>query len=77
MLRIFICPDCYNFRIVSRKPDAICYHCGTPLVKSDLEYTTYMNMTEAARIIYKENYKDRIKLYHNKLSVLFQEKHII
>ena len=25
MLRIFICPKCYNYRIVSRKPDAICF----------------------------------------------------
>ena len=73
MLRIFICPGCYNFRIVSRKPDAVCFHCGTTLEKSELEYTTYMNMSETERDDYKENYKKRIKIYSEKLNVLFQK----
>jgi hypothetical protein len=67
MLRIYICPKCYNFRMVSRKPDAICFHCGMNLVQCDLEYITYMNMTEEERNTYKENFKKRMMLYNEKI----------
>lgn len=77
MLRIYICPKCYNFRMVSRKPDAICFHCGGTLDKSDIEYSTYMNMTEDARNDYRENYKKRMKLYQNKMSAMLQENRIV
>jgi len=76
MLRIYICPKCYNFRMVSRKPDAICFHCGTTVEKSDLEYITYMNMTEIERDVFKEKYKNRINLYQEKLDALFLEKQV-
>jgi hypothetical protein len=67
MLRIYICPKCFNIRMVSRKPDAICFHCGSTLNKCDLEYGAYMNMTEIDRNTYKENYKNRMLLYNDKM----------
>jgi len=67
MLRIYICPDCFNFRMVSRKPDAICLHCGTRLDHSDLEYGDFMNMTENDRYEFKENYKKRMAQYCDKI----------
>jgi len=73
MLKIYICPHCYNFRMVSRKPDAVCFHCGTTLEKSELEYITYMNMTEEERDIFKENYTKRVKMYQDKLNTLLFE----
>lgn len=57
MLKIYICPKCYNFRMVSRRPDAICLHCGTVLEQSNLDYRTFMNMTDEERSIYKSNYE--------------------
>ncbi|MBP1756520.1 MAG: hypothetical protein H6Q59_2918 [Firmicutes bacterium] len=60
MLRIYICPNCYNFRMVSRKPDAICFHCGTVLESCDVNYDTYMNMSEADRSELKNKYKIRM-----------------
>jgi len=63
VLRIYICPKCYNFRMVSRKPDAICLHCGTRLDQCELQYGAYMNMTEYDRNEFKENYKKRMMLY--------------
>jgi hypothetical protein len=67
MLRIYICPSCYNFRMVSRKPDAVCLHCGTTLERSELEYGAFMNMTEYDRNEFKDNYKKRMLLYSEKL----------
>lgn len=67
MLKIYICPKCYNIRMVSRKPDAICFHCGSVLELSDLEYGAYMNMTENERNEYKANYKSRMLDYNNKM----------
>lgn len=74
MLRIYICPKCYNFRMVSRKPDAACFHCGAHLEKSGLEYVDYMEMTEKERNTYKENYKNRITLYQEKLDEMLTEQ---
>jgi hypothetical protein len=53
--------------MVSRKPDAVCLHCGTVLDQCELEYGVYMNMTETDRNEYKENYKKRIMLYSDKM----------
>ncbi len=69
MLRIYICPKCYNFRMVSRKPDAVCLHCGMVLEQCDLEYGAYINMTEHDRSDFKENYKKRMMLYSEMLRV--------
>ncbi len=74
MLRIYICPQCYNFRMVSRKPDAICFHCGAPLVRSDVEYSQYMEMTEEERKECKEKFIARIQQYSNKLDSLLHKK---
>lgn len=71
MIKIFICPKCYNFRMVSRKPRAECYHCDTMLVKTDIEYSTYMNMSEEERNTFKENYKNRMMAYNDKIHDLF------
>jgi len=62
--------------MVSRKPDAVCFHCGTTLEKSELEYITYMNMTEEERDIFKENYTKRVKLYQDKLNTLLLENRV-
>lgn len=67
MLRIYICPKCYNFRMVSRKPDAVCLHCGTALDQCELDYGAFMNMTENDRNVYKEEYKNRMMLYNEKI----------
>lgn len=74
MLRIYICPQCYNFRMVSRKPDAICFHCGAPLVRSDVEYSQYMEMTEEERIEYKEKFIARMQQYSDKLDSVIHIK---
>ena len=74
MLRIYICPQCYNFRMVSRKPDAICFHCGAPLVKSDVEYSQYMEMTEEERNEYKEKFIARIQQYSSKIDSILHMK---
>ncbi len=66
MLKIYICPTCYNFRMVSRKPDAICFHCGTDLILTDIDYTDYINMTEEKRNAYKESFMNRMKLYNDR-----------
>ncbi len=57
MLKIYICPNCFNFRMVSRKPDAICLHCGTILEQCSLDYPTYMSMTDLERNDYKNSLK--------------------
>ena len=67
MLRIYICPKCYNFRMVSRRPDAVCLHCGTVLDICDINYGEYINMTEKKRNEFRENYKRRIMLYSEKI----------
>ncbi len=67
MLKIYICPKCYNFRIVSRKPDAICFHCGMKLEHCDLDYATYMNMSEEERNEFRNNLKKRMLSYREKL----------
>jgi len=64
MLRIYICPECYNFRMVSRKTDANCFHCGATLVKCDLDYSTFMNMSEAERITFKNNYSNSFNIHN-------------
>ena len=67
MLRIYICPKCFNFRMVSRKPDAICLHCGTTLDQCEIGYDKYMNMDEVDRNTYRENYKKRMLQYNELL----------
>ena len=67
MLRIFICPKCYNFRMVSRKPDAICLHCGEMLEQCLIKYGEFINMTEEDRNVLKEECRKRLSLYHEKM----------
>lgn len=76
MLRIYICPKCFNYRMVSRKPDAVCFHCGFALEKSEIEYVEFMNMTEEERNTYKENYKNRMQLYQDKMDQMLQEQKV-
>lgn len=77
MIKIFICPNCYNFRMVSRKPSAECYHCDAILDKTEIEYSTYMNMSEEERNKFKENYRNRMMAYNEKLHDLFTAKNPI
>lgn len=74
MLRIYICPNCFNLRMVSRKPDEICFHCGHTLERCDVNYDTYMNMTEVERNELKNNYKARMAAYHNEINKNYQEQ---
>lgn len=76
MLRIYICPKCYNFRMVSRKPDAICFHCGFTLEKCDIEYLDYMKMSENDRNTYKNNFIQRMKLYKEKIDDVLLESNL-
>ena len=76
MLHIFICPKCFNFRIVSRKPDAICFHCGARLYKSDIDYIEYIDMSEQERDKYKESFINRMKLYQDKTDSVLREQNI-
>ena len=46
--------------MVSKRPDAVCLHCGTALDICDIDYTDYINMTEKKRNEFRENYKKRI-----------------
>lgn len=56
MLKIYICPNCYNIRMVSKKPNAICLHCNTILKECDITYDKYTNLTSEER----SNYKNRL-----------------
>ena len=77
MLRIFICPKCYNYRIVSRKPDAICFHCGATLHKSDLDYVEFIDMSEQERAKYKEKFINRMKSFQDKIDTMLTEQELI
>lgn len=74
MLRIFICPECYNFRIVSRKPDAICFHCGARLHKSGLDYVDFIDMSIPERLKYKEKFIERMKTIKDKMDNMLTEQ---
>ncbi len=76
MLRIFICPKCFNYRIVSRKPEAICFHCGAALYKSDLEYAEYADMSEKERARYKEKFIKRMKAFRSMAGDMLAEQDI-
>ena len=71
MLHIFLCPKCFNYRIVSRKPDAICFHCGATLYKSDIDYVEYIDMSEQERERYKEKFINRMKMFQDKDETMF------
>ena len=73
MLHIFLCPKCFNYRIVSRKPEAICFHCGATLHKSDIDYAEYIDMSKQERERYKEKFIDRMKMYQENIEAIFTE----
>ena len=56
MIKIFICPKCVNYRIFSRKPYAICLHCGATLHNSEIDYIAYSDMSEEERANYKQKF---------------------
>jgi hypothetical protein len=76
MLHIFLCPKCFNYRIVSRKPDAICFHCGARLHKSDIDYVEYIDMSEQERAKYKEGFINRMKVYQDKVDTIFTDREV-
>ena len=59
MLKIFICPECYNIRMVSKRPNAVCLHCNEPLLACDLDYSEYILLTPEEREMYKAVYKEK------------------
>lgn len=61
MLKIFICPECYNIRMVSKRPNAICLHCNKPLLECDLDYSEYIMLSTEERELYKEVFKEKDK----------------
>ncbi len=66
MLRMFICPKCYNVRMVSRRPSAYCFHCGNPDIEPfDVDYDSYINMELVEREALKERYKQRMGAYND------------
>ncbi len=77
MLKIYICPKCYNFRMVSRKPDAVCFHCGSSLEKCELEYAEFIGMSELERNRYRDNYKKRICEYGDRMEAMLREQPIV
>ena len=76
MLHIFLCPKCFNYRIVSRKPDAICFHCGAKLYKSNIDYVEYIDMSEQEREKYKENFIKRIRAYQDEIDTLLTDREV-
>jgi len=77
MLHIFICPKCFNFRIVSRKPDAVCFHCGARLFRSDIDYIEYIDMSEQEREKYKEDFVSRMKSYQHRTDSALNEQNMM
>lgn len=61
MLKIYICPRCYNVRMVSKKPNAICLHCNEEMEQCDLTYDNYTNMNGSERKEYISLWKQRLK----------------
>ncbi|NLP15972.1 MAG: hypothetical protein GX379_02870 [Clostridiales bacterium] len=76
MLKIFICPKCFNYRIVSRKPDAICFHCGATLHNSEIDYIAYSDMSEEERANYKQKFIKRMKMYNEKINSELKEHEV-
>ena len=76
MLHIFLCPKCFNYRIVSRKPDAICFHCGERLHKSDIDYVEYIDMSEQERERYKQKFIKRMMAFQDKVGTMFSEQEV-
>lgn len=76
MLHIFLCPKCFNYRIVSRKPDAICFHCGAALYKSDINYIEYIDMSEQEREKYKESFIKRLNAYKDEIDTMLHDHEI-
>jgi hypothetical protein len=62
--------------MVSRRPDAICFHCGAVLERCDVNYETYMNMTEVERSDMKNNYKARMTAYQNQMNKSYQDQQL-
>ena len=60
MLKIFICPECYNIRMVSKRPHAICLHCNKALIECDMEYDKYIKLSEVERESVKKTWKEKL-----------------
>jgi len=54
--------------MVSKRPDAICLHCGNELDICDIAYIDYINMNQKKRNEFRENYKKRVMLYAEKMN---------
>lgn len=61
MLKVYICPICYNFRLVSKRSKADCLHCNHSLLPCSITYVTYSNLSEEERGQYKAYWKMRKK----------------
>ena len=56
MLKIYICPSCYNFRMVSKRTDAICLHCQKKLVPTNISFEKFSNLDLEERNKYKRKW---------------------
>lgn len=61
MLKIYICPNCYNIRMVSKKTNAICLHCDQALKPCDISYDMYTKLDDKERQDYKDGFLKRLE----------------
>lgn len=59
MLKVYICPTCYNFRLVSKRSKAYCLHCNHSLVPCNMTYVTYSNLNDEERGQYRAYLKTK------------------
>ena len=59
MLKIYICPRCYNIRMVSKKTNAVCLHCNQQLKQCDISYEKYTTLDDGERKEYVSLWKQK------------------
>lgn len=60
MLKIYICPECYNFKMVSKKNNCFCLHCSEELTECSVSYEDFSNMNQDERDKLKERLKVKL-----------------
>lgn len=65
MLKIYICPNCYNVRMVSKKTNAVCLHCDQELKACDISYDKYTKLDNEERQEYKMTWKQKLIYDYN------------
>ena len=52
MILVYICPDCQEVRIVSRRKDVNCLECGKEMILSELSFLEWSQMNTSQRKAY-------------------------